>query len=279
MTQAEPAPVLHLSGPRLARSFETLVGNSEDTGGVERYIDGLRTKVAVFQAALTADRIADLDQATFLGLCAFMASARRRVAPWLADAGMDAARRAIAGLLDGAEDTADPAAVDARMARFAGAVGRGKGYRWTRDLGAEILHCLMPERYPLMTRWVWDHAANTGVLREIWHGDVDHDSIAVPDNYQTFLVLRQELSRFLSANGVYRDVPFYVDLLCAQVYADYICAQGGSFLRTEFASEQDPLQYTRRMLGLDAVDPETGRTRVKGPDGRPLVLDLSETRH
>jgi hypothetical protein len=277
VTETAGPPVLHLSGPRLAESLETLVAGSEDRGGVEDYVAGLRTKASIFQAALKPERIAGLDQATFLGLCAFMASVRRRVGPWLAEVGMDTARRALATLLDGAEDTGDPAAVDARMARFGTAFGHGKGYRWVRDLGAEVLHCLMPEHYPLMTRWVWDHAANTGVLREIWHGD--GDAIAVPDGYQTFLVLRQELSQFLSSNGIYREVPLYVDLLCAQVYADYLCTQGGSFLRTEFASEQDPLHYTRRMLGLDGVDTKTGRTRVKGPDGKALVLDLSETRH
>ena len=76
-----------------------------------------------------------------------------------------------------------------------------------------------------MNRWVWDRQANTGVLREIWHGDdVDHITIPVADGYDTFLVLREELSQFLSDNGFFRDVPQYVDILCAQIYAQYICA-------------------------------------------------------
>ncbi len=124
--------------------------------------------------------------------------------------------------------------------------------RFVRDLAAELLHNCYPEHYPLMQRWVWDNRANTGVLREIWHGDnVDHMLIDVPDGYETFLILREELSQFLSDNGVFRDMLWYVDLLTAQVYADYINEQGGAFLRTDFASEGDPLEHTRRILGLD----------------------------
>ena len=32
---------------------------------------------------------------------------------------------------------------------------------------------------------------------------------------------------------------------------------------TEFASEHDPMQYTRRMLGLDGIDLDSGVTRMK----------------
>lgn len=80
----------------------------------------------------------------------------------------------------------------------------------------------------------------------------------------------------MSDNGVFRDVPHYVDMLCAQVYANYICEQGGSYLRTDFSAAEDPLQYTRRMLGMDGIDPETGRTRAKGVAGRPIIIDIDE---
>ena len=93
----------------------------------------------------------------------------------------------------------------------------------------------------MMSRWVWDARANTGVIREIWHAlDVDHIVIDIPDSYDTFLVLREELSQYLTTNGVFRDVTDYVDLLTAQVYANYICEQGGTYLRTDFAAPEDP---------------------------------------
>lgn len=270
-------PVLHLSGPRLTRSFDTLIEKSEGQGGIERYIAGLQFKMSVFQEAFSQKRIAALDEKSFLGLCAFMAPVRRRIGPWVGQAGSAKIRDLISGLLDGAEDIAT---ADARIAEFCGAFPDGKKYRWVRDLAAEVLHYSLPEHYPLMARWIWDRSANTGVLREIWHGDnVDHMTLEVSDGHQTFLVLRAELSQFLSENGVYRDMLFYVDLLCAQVYADYICEQGGSFLRTDFASEHDPMQYTRRMLGLDGVDAETGQTRARDASGQAVRLALSQTQH
>ena len=36
---------------------------------------------------------------------------------------------------------------------------------------------------------------------------------------------------------------------------------------------EDPLLYTRRLLGLDGIDSETGRTRLKTLDGEPFVLE------
>ena len=270
-------PVLHLSGPRLTRSFEALVEKSETQGGIERYITGLRFKASVFQEAFTPERIGALDENTFLGLCAFMAPVRRRIGPWFDQAGVATARELLSALTDGAEDTTT---ADRRIAAFCAAFPSDRKHRWVRDLAAEVLHYTLPEQYPLMTRWVWDSAANTGVLREIWHGEnVDHVTLDVPDGHQTFLVLREELSQFLSDNGVFRDMLFYVDLLCAQVYADYICEQGGTFLRTDFASEHDAMQYTRRMLGLDGVDAETGRTRTRDAAGQPVTLAVPQTQH
>jgi hypothetical protein len=267
--EAAPArPVLDLSGPRLRQSLETLVSRAEPDGGVERYVAGIAAKAAMFGDALADGRVARLDEETFLGLAAFMAPVRRRVGETLAAQGFGAIKSAIAALLAGAEDSSDADAVDRRLAAFCAAFPDGPRHRWVRDLAAEVLHYTLPENYPLMARWVWDRKANSGVLREIWYGDIDRTTLDVADGYATFLVLREELSQFLADNGVFRDMLFYVDLLCAQVYADYICAQGGAFLRTDFASEQDPMEYTRRMLGLDGVAPEAGRTRVKLGPGR-----------
>jgi hypothetical protein len=158
------------------------------------------------------------------------------------------------------------------MAAFcSGLAGDGRATRecrFVRDLAAEILHNVLPEQYPLMHRWVWDSRANTGVLREIWHGDdVDAMIIDVPDSYETFLVLREELSQFLADNGVFRDMLWYVDLLQAQVYAGYINAQGGAYLRTDFACEGDPLEQTRRLLGIDGVGLKSSRSLVTTLEG------------
>ena len=264
-------PRLELSGPALTASLETLVAGCEEAGGIERYIKGLRFKAALFQEALADGKAERVGEETFMGLCAFMAPVRRRIGARLGDLGFGNVREAVGELLDG-QPGAVPA--DLRLRGFCARFPDDRKHRWVRDLAAELLHYTHPEHYPLMCRWVWDARANTGVLREIWHGEnVDHMVIDVSDDYETFLVLREELGQFLTENGVYQDVPFYIDLLCAQVYAGYISSQGGTYLRADFSSPQDPLLYTRRLLGLDGVDPKTGRTRLKAADGKARVLD------
>lgn len=260
-------PQLDLSGPRLRRSLESLVAGADTHGGIERYMDALKLKSAVFQEAYGTgprDR-RSLDVEFIRPLCAFMPTVRRRIVPWLEEPAYTTMREALAELLEPAVDTGD---TDGRIARFCAVFPQDDKHRWTRDLAAELLHNLDPERYPLMNRWVWDAEANTGVLREIWHGpDTDHTTIVARDDYETFLVLREELAQFLSTNGVFRDVIHMVDMLCAQVYAEYICEQGGSYLRADFSAPEDPMQHTRRLLGLDGVRAADGRARFAAIDG------------
>ena len=161
------------------------------------------------------------------------------------------------------------------MAAFHAGFPADREHRWVRDLGAEVLHFTAPDRYPLMTRWMWDARVNTGVLREIWHSD---ESMPAPFRSRTIsprsMTLREELEGFLADNGVFRDLPFYVDLLCAHIYAGYINDKGGQYLRGDFCGQakEDSMAHTRRLLGLDAVDTETGRTRLKLIDGEAHVL-------
>ena len=266
-TLAEAArPRLELSGPKLKLVLETLVARSDEHGGVEAYVEALKLKSALFRDALDAE----LDLRTFRILCAHMSTVRRRVGRYAEPESFPALRARLARLLEGREDTVT---ADARVAEFCAGFPDDRDHRWVRDLAAELLHYADPERYPLMTRWVWDARANTGVIREIWHGeDVDHITIEVPDSYATFLTLREELAQYLAANGVFRDVLFYVDVLAAQVYAEYIGERGGTYLRTDFATPEDPMLHMRRILGLDGVNPD-GRTKLKPADGRAVVLD------
>lgn len=268
---ADDRPVLHLSGPALASSLQRLVDGCEAQGGIEQFARALQIKSALFQDTLGGVKAERLLEPDFLKLSAFMATCRRRIAGPIGELGFAQFREAIAKLLEGASDTST---TDQRMSAFVGSFPDDKAYRWVRDLGAEVLHNVAPEQYPLMTRWVWDVRANNGVIWEIWHGEnVDHMVIDIADDFQTFIVLREELSQFLTDNGVFRDMLAYVDLLTGQIYADYISAQGGAFLRTDFASEVDPLEHTRRILGLDGVDPKSGRSRLKTVDGEAYVID------
>jgi hypothetical protein len=264
-----PRPQLELSGPRLESALARLAAGCEPHGGLERYVEALKLKSALFREALDQNP-ASLEAGTFKQLCAFMSTVRRRVGPWLEEPCFDQVRGALVDLLAARSDTAT---TDARVTAFCASFTEPAGQRWVRDLAAEVLHNVDPERFPLMMRWVWDAGTNTGVLREIWHApDVDHVRIGVPDGYDSFVVLREELSQYLAGQGFFRDVSWYVDLLCAQVYAGYISEQGGSYLRTDFAAEEDPVQHTRRLLGLDGVQAGSGRSRLKTIDGTAFVL-------
>ena len=276
--QARPdvaRPRLELSGPILAQALQSLVAGTEAQGGIEQWIDALKLKSRMFQQALQpfldGEAAAQLPLDSFAGLCAFMASVRRRVGPFLEQPAYAQLVEAVAALLAGARDTIG---TDKRLAAFCERFPQDKKHRWVRDLAAEILHNVDPERYPLMCRWLWDRKANTGVIREIWFDDnVDHMTIDVADGYGTYLVLREELSQYLTDNGVFRDVIWYVDLLCAKIYADYIAAQGGVYLRADFSAPGDPMEHTRRLLGLDGVRAGSGRTRLKAISGEAYVIE------
>jgi hypothetical protein len=263
-------PVLHLSGDGLTEALKAATEGAETLGGIERYVHALKLKGELFRDTLAGGKVAQLEIDGFMGLCTFMSPVRRRIAPYLDATGFARVKAALAALLSRMDDTS---ATDSRVAAFCKAFPDDRKHRFVRDLAAEVLHFTDPERYPLMCRWVWDASTNTGALREMWFGDnVDHMILDVPDGYETFLVLRQELSTFLAKQGIYRDMLLYTDLVAAQVYSHYICAQGGTYLRTDFASPQDPMQYTRRLLGLDGVEPKSGRTRLKSIDGSAFVL-------
>jgi hypothetical protein len=264
-------PVLHLSGPKLTERFQSLINGSENDGGIERYVTAVNLKVSLFKEAVADNKARKLHLEDFKRLCAFIAPVRRRIAPWLGSNNFQTLQNGIGDLLNDANDTTT---TDVRIEAFCKLFPEDKKHRWVRDLAAELLHYTNPELYPLMNRWVWDSKSNSGVLREIWHGDnVDGMVIDIPDGYETFLVLREELSQFLTDNGVFRDILYYVDLLCAQIYADYICSQGGAFLRTDFSAEEDPMQYTRRMIGLDGVKARSAQTRLKDIDGEAFEIE------
>ncbi len=271
-TAVEPErPVLELSGTKLKVALENVLTSCEEHGGVERYIDAIKLKSQMFQKALLEGDPTDLDIDTLAGLCTFMSTVRRRIAPYLSADGIERLRGGLGILL---ADLGDTTTTDVRLAAFMARFAENREHRWVRDFAAEILHNVSPECYPLMNRWVWNAHANTGALREIWFGDdVDYITIPVDDKFATFLMLREELAVFLSDNGFFKDILFYVDLLTAHIYAEYICAQGGTYLRADFTSPEDPMQHARRMLGLDGVKAGSSKTRLKSIDGEAFVLD------
>lgn len=244
-------PRLELSGEKLRLAVEALVRGCESIGGVERLVAAVQLKSEAFKERLGNGAIHRLDIGTFEELVPLMATVRTRIGRLIEGKGWTAIREALAKLLTEAQA---PESGDERLMNFCKSFPVGKETRFVRDLASEILHNTFPEHYPLMARWVWDARVNTGVVREIWHAEnIDHILIDVPDNQATFLCLREELSQFLSDNGIFRDMVWYVDVLCAQIYGDYINAQGGAYLRSDFSSAPNPLEQTYRILGLDRI--------------------------
>jgi hypothetical protein len=266
-------PRLELSGPVLAESYQAMVHGCEALGGVERYVSALKLKHELFAQAAGEDAVQAITEETFAGLCAFMGTVRRRIATHLHGEKFIAMKKHLAELL---ADMKATNLVDQRVDVFCQHFPEDNKHRWVRDLAAEMLHNVDPHRYPLMTRWMWDRKANTGVIRELWHGeDVDGSTIELADGHTSFVALRADIGGWLSENGVYNDTIYYVDLLCAQIYANYICAQGGTYLRADFASPHDPMQYSRRLLGLDGIKQGSSRTRLKAEDGSSFAFDIN----
>lgn len=266
----EKAVVLDLSGPILRRAYEHLTKAAEQTGGVERYVGAIALKSSLFEEILAKGNVQEMDVDEFCDLATFITPVRRRMAGEMSEKNMTHLIKVIVALMEGWNDVST---TDARMAAFVAAFPEDKKHRWVRDLGAEILHYAAPQYYPLMTRWVWDNKVGSGVLREIWHSSrIDQEKIDVPDNFTNFVLLRDEMVGFLRENGVFCNLEFYCDLLCAHIYAGYINEMGGQYLRSEFVECPDPMLHTRRMLGLDAIDTETGRTRLKLIDGDAHTL-------
>ena len=104
---APDRPRLELSGPRLRRAVEALVAGADTHGGIERYLDALKLKSAVFREALAADGAGPgrLDVESLRPLCAFMPTVRRRIVPWLEDPADSTLRAALERLLEPARDT------------------------------------------------------------------------------------------------------------------------------------------------------------------------------
>lgn len=270
---AQSPPVLDLSGPVLRRTLDSLVTAAESSGGVEAYVRGIGFKVAVFGTLLNEGRVRTLSEADFLGLCSFMPTVRRRVAPWLAAHGHAAMRDLLIRLIEA------PGETEARFGDFIACFPNDRHHRWVRDLAAEVLHFTAPDQVPLMTRWMWDSHTTTGVLREIWYEEgAPIDALGIPDRLPTFLALRDELEGFLRGHGFFRDLPLFQDLLCAHIYAGYINDRGSTYLKGDFAGGEDPMNHTRRLLGLDALDGDGLRIKVKPsanepppPDGTPRL--------
>lgn len=246
-----------IAGGKLQTLLDEL---GEYEGGLESVLAALRTKQELMQKAFPASRPSDwaLTPDALRIVLSTVFPARRKLAalfPELDGNGLVAETEALV------YGTGSPAE---RMRAFCDLVPveRKKERRAIWDLAAEILHFRDPEGFPLMTRWVWDEATASGALREFIRGNDGMPEIPLDNRPETYEGARSWFAETLTEAGFYRDLPFLIDLLQAQAYADYVKAMsnGLGMVQAEFGGNQHPLEFVLKLLGVDAG----GRTSISG---------------
>ncbi len=255
----EPADLgVELSPERLDSALGQLFEGTEADGGIERYVAALRMKSELFGRLLAPAALAGLDEEARDTLMERIFPARRRLAPGLRQMEMAELRAAVADLLHGDGSLAE------RMEAFIAVIPcEGKACRARRDLAAELVHFYDPGRFPLMARWVWDPATDSGALRELVPNSDRVEKLPTGGEPGVFLALRDWVKEQLEAQAFYRDLDLLADLVLAQVYAQYIKAMAEGMLRTDFGgSSEDPAEHVRKLLGIDEQR-LGGKTRLK----------------
>jgi hypothetical protein len=252
---------------RFRAHMTSLLEAARVDGGIEHYIESLTAKQRRFGELLAAEAIGALDEAGLEALLELIFTARRKLHPVLTGMGVAAVLDALRQLLYGGGPLAD------RMSAFVaqlpirdgeGREARGRAARLRRaahDFAAEALHFLDPVRYPLMARWVWDDATSSGALREFVHNPDQAHRLDLDTRPETFEAARVWLAGEIEAQGIYRDVPLWVDLVQASAYAHYFRAITGGVLGSDFSRTGGPEENIKKLLGIEAGR-RGGKSRV-----------------
>ena len=239
------------------RHFAQLVATAGCDGGIEGYLEALGAKQRGYAETLAPARAGELTLAGIVGLLERAFTARRRIAPALRALGEATASRLVGDLLGA------PGPLAQRMQRFVdampgatgtdrdslGAAARLRRAAW--DFAAELVHFSEPARFPLMTRWVWDRATQTGALREFIRGGDAMAEIPLTNDPGVFEAARHWLARGVAAEGIYRDVPLWIDLTLARAYTGYLRSVTEGSLGADFARGTSAHEQLRKLLGID----------------------------
>lgn len=248
--------------------FAKLSSQAEDTGGLEALLTSLQMKSKLFSSLLNEQSVPSLSMDGIEALLETVFSARRRVFPALQALGIDVTRKAIQDLLYG-----DVALVE-RLQAFSEIVPidetaeketrkqAAKNRRAAFDFGAEMLHFNNPAKYPLMTRWVWDQNTVSGALREFIRGNDSLPDVPLGNSPEMFEGARAWLAEQIAEQGLYKDVPFWIDLVEAQAYSEYFRSMAEGMLSADFGRGITPQEQLKKFLGIDA-ERKAGQSRVK----------------
>jgi hypothetical protein len=266
----QPAALpLPLDEAAFRRHFDALLAGAEQDGGIEVYIAALGAKVSVFADLRERVRAAPPALDELEGVLALVFTARRRLFPALDALGAEAGLR-VRDLWFGAAAPAQRLQQLVDVMPGAGATDRAsikaaaKLRRAAWDFAAELLHYGDPLRYPLMTRWVWDQATQSGALRELVRGSDNIRELPFGNDPALFEGARCWLAEQLAAQGIYRDEELWIDLLQAQAYLGYFRSMTEGSLGADFGRGVPAQEQLKRLLGIDAA-PGARPDRVKKP--------------
>ena len=261
-----PLPVA-LDGQIFKYHFDQLLEQSGADGGIAALIERMQAKqhavVATFERARAAAGLGEIES-----LLDQVFTARRRLYPALESAGAAKVREALAQLRH------DALPVAARLQAFVDAMpgtagldrasikAAGKLRRAAWDFAAELVHFSDPDRFPLMTRWVWDQATQSGALREFIRGNDSMQEIPLTNAPEMFEGARVWLAGELRTEGIYRHLPLWIDLMLAQAYTNYLRSVAEGNLGADFGRGTTPGEQLAKLLGIDRAR-RTGASRVK----------------
>lgn len=257
----ESGPLNVVFDERLLRArIDAVVALAESKGGIEGYVAALQRKSALFNELLARDKLSELNGESLGALVEFVFTARRRLPLVLDGLSIEVVSGSLGTLLYGDDSLPD------RLGGFVDVLSQGEraNRRVVWDFATELLHYREPERYPLMTRWIWDPSTLSGALRELIAGNDSMMEIPLDDSPQTHQAARAWVVDQLNSQGFYRDLHYMADIVLAKAYADYVEAmsRGMGMMRPDFGRQENPGEMMEKLLGIDPPR-RSGRSRVR----------------
>lgn len=249
--EIEPSSLKIPLDEEICRSkLQELLNSTEPQGGIDVLVEGLKKKQILFSEALAYDQIDVLTSDNLLLLLNTVFTARRKLPESILKIPHEVVVQQIKHLLHGKQPIAD------RMHQFVDLIDSDnkKIKRAAWDFAAELLHFSSPERFPYMSRWVWNEKETSGALREFIRGGDTMRDIAFGDSPENFEASRVWFAKQLGQQGFYRDIHYFIDLLVAQAYAEYILSMssGMGMFGSQFGNaELKPLELVVKLLGID----------------------------
>lgn len=241
--------------------LQLLLNQVEEKGGVDEFIQALANKHVLFQKALSKEAIESLDLSTIEALLDTVFTARRKLPAVLSEIPIEVLTNQIKDLLYGEKELLER--INTFVDLFETDNRKVKRAAW--DFAAELLHFNAPEKYPHMSKWVWNAGELSGAYREFLAGSDSLSEIPIGGEPGDFEATRVWLAEQLGQQGFYRDIHFLIDLLIAQAYAEYVLgmSKGLGMFGAQFGgAEAEPLEFLVKLLGIDPPRKQ-GLTRLK----------------